>query len=618
VPPTRTPVAEGSPPSSERCRSRGGDALHLVGVFRAFFFLVATTFRNRLFQRIRRLRHPRYLAGLAFGLFYLWAVFLRSYPTGLPARANGQPIHFADLPVRVVSLGLLVFVARWWLFETGTPVLAFAPAEVQFLFPAPLRRRDLLSYKLVTAQIQLLVSALVISIVTLRIDPGMPAGLRMIGAWVFLVTLYLHHLGASLVRVGVAQTTPSRRRPFVAAVIAGAVAVVMVIGLLTAWPRQMDSAGLNGLFDALGVVLKSPLVGAVLLPFRIALAPLFATSPGTWARALVFAIPLLAVHYVWVLRIDVPFEEAAAEASAALADRIRAMRRRLMSGAPLQSKPSQPGHPRRAWFRLRSTGQPAVAIIWKNTIALQRGGWRTVWVTGAFIVAVAAIVMAGQRSMTGSPALALAAGLASLAWMLAFLGPVAFQNDLRRDVAHLALLRTYPVSGVRIVAASIASTVLPLAITQLSLVAIACLICPPVIEHRTIAASARASVFVISAIVLPALDTTSATIGNAMALLFPTARALGVAVGGAGTEGVGMILLSRIASLIGAMLAFVMPTGVAVLASWVARHFVAPPPATLFAIIAFALAYTGQLSLMMRLTGRVFDRTDAVTVSAVD
>lgn len=587
-------------------------------MFRAFFFLVATTFRNRLFQRIRRLRHPRYLAGLAFGLFYIWAVFLRSYPAGLPSHASGQPVQFGDLPIRVVSLGLLVFVGRWWLFETGTPVLAFAPAEVQFLFAAPLRRRDLLLYKLLTAQIQLLVSALVISVVTIRIDPEMPAGLRMAGAWVFLVTLYLHHLGASLVRVGVGQTSPSRKRPVFAAVVAGAVAVVMVIGLVTAWPARTDSAGVGGIFDALGTVLRSPLVGAVLLPFRIALAPLFATSPEAWSRALVFAVPLLAVHYIWVLRIDVPFEEAAADASAALADRIRLMRRRLMSGAPLQTKPGQPGHPRRAWFRLRSTGQPAVAIIWKNTIALQRGGWRTVWMTAAFIVAVATIVMAGQRSMTGSPALALAAGLASLAWMLAFLGPVAFQNDLRRDVAYLALLRTYPLSGVRIVAASIASTVLPLAITQLSLVVIACLVCPPEIEHRPILASARASVFVISAIVLPALDATSATIGNAMALLFPTARALGTAVGGAGAEGVGQILLTRIASLIGAMLAFVMPTGVAVLASWVARHFVPAAPATLFAIVAFALGYAGQLSLMMRFTGRVFERTDAVTVSAVD
>ena len=103
-----------------------------------------------------------------------------------------------------------------------------------------------------------------------------------------------------------------------------------------------------------------------------------------------------------------------------------------------------------------------------------------------------------------------------------------------------------------------------------------------------------------------------------MALLFPPARALGAAVGGAGADGIGQILLSRIASLIGSMLAFVMPTGVAVLANWVARHFVAAPPATLFSIVAFALAYTGQLSLMMRMTGRVFERTDAVTVSAVD
>ena len=96
-------------------------------MFRAFLFLIGTTFRNRLFQRIRRLRHPRYLIGLAFGLFYVWAFFLRPYAAVAPPHGAGVPPH-GGLAIRIVSLGLLIFVARWWLFEQQSPVLAFAPA----------------------------------------------------------------------------------------------------------------------------------------------------------------------------------------------------------------------------------------------------------------------------------------------------------------------------------------------------------------------------------------------------------------------------------------------------------------------------------------------------------
>ena len=294
------------------------------------------------------------------------------------------------------------------------------------------------------------------------------------------------------------------------------------------------------------------------------------------------------------------------------------MRQRMMGGFEIASSPGQAGRHRRAWFTLRSTGEPAIAILWKNTVALQRRGWRTVWTSGLLIFGCTAVVMGNPHSGRGSNALALATALGFLAWMLAFFRPVAFQNDLRRDVAYLALLRTYPLSGVRVMAASVASAVLPLVLAQLALVAAACVICPSEVTGQMITARTRVAVFVVSAFALPILDTTSATIGNVIALLFPGARALGTAVGGAGTEGAGQFLLSRIASIIGALLAFVAPTGVGVLANGVGRQLVAPAPAMLGAVAAFVVAYVAQLSLLMRFAGRVFERTDAVSVSAVD
>jgi ABC-2 type transport system permease protein len=592
--------------------------VHLVAVFGTFVFLVWTTFRNRLYQRIRRLRHPRYLLGTLAVVLYIGAFFLVPYHNTVPAHGTNTSMPAGDLPIRIVSVGLLLFVARWWLFEKDPVVLAFAPAEVQYLFPAPLRRRDLLSYKLVTAQIQLFVSALVISLVAVRLDRSMPAGLRLIAAWVFLVTLYLHHLGASLIRVGVMQATPGRRRPLLAAAVAAIVGVILVIGVVTAWPPNLDSASLRGVLDASGTVLRSPLVGAVLWPFRVALAPLFASSPSTWAHALLLAIPLLAVHYVWVLRIDVRFEEAAAEASATLANRIRAMRQRMTGGPAIETTPGQAGRRRHAWFSLRSTGEPAIAIVWKNMVALQRRGWRTVWTSGLLVFGCVVFLLASPHSAKASNAVALAPALAFLAWMLAFFRPAAFQNDLSGDVAYLALLRTYPLSGVRIMAASIASAVIPLVLVQLTLVAAACVICPSELPGLTMTVPARVAVFVASAIALPPLDTTSATIGNAIALLFPGARGLGTRVGGAGAPGAGQYLVSRLAAILAAILAFVAPTGVGVLANLLGRQFASPPAAMLGAAAAFILAYLAQLSILIRWAGRVFDRTDAVSVSAVD
>jgi hypothetical protein len=294
------------------------------------------------------------------------------------------------------------------------------------------------------------------------------------------------------------------------------------------------------------------------------------------------------------------------------------MRQRLMGGPAIMSNPTQASRRRRAWFRLRSTGEPAIAIVWKNIIALQRRGWRTVWTSGLLIFGCAAVVMTNHRSASSSNALALATALGFLAWMLAFFRPVAFQNDLRQDVAYLALLRTYPLSGVRIMAASIASAVLPLVLAQLALVAAACLICPSQVTGQDVTARDRVAVFMVSAVALPPLDTTSATISNAIALLFPGARALGTPVGGAGAEGAGQFLLSRIAAIIGALLAFIAPTGVGVLANVLGRQIAPPAAAMLGGVAAFILAYLAQLSLLIRWSGRVFERTDAVSVSAVD
>jgi hypothetical protein len=59
---------------------------------------------------------------------------------------------------------LLLSAARWWLFGADRGTLAFAPAEVQFLFPAPVSRRALVHAKLVRTQLAILLNTLILSL----------------------------------------------------------------------------------------------------------------------------------------------------------------------------------------------------------------------------------------------------------------------------------------------------------------------------------------------------------------------------------------------------------------------------------------------------------------------
>ena len=46
------------------------------------------------------------------------------------------------------TCALALFTAKWWLLGSTNSALAFTPAEVQLLFPAPIRRRTLVLYKI--------------------------------------------------------------------------------------------------------------------------------------------------------------------------------------------------------------------------------------------------------------------------------------------------------------------------------------------------------------------------------------------------------------------------------------------------------------------------------------
>ena len=65
----------------------------------------------------------------------------------------------------LTAFGFALLVAKWWLVGSSNSALAFSNAELQFLFPAPMSRRQLVLYKVWRLQIGLLASAFFIAVI---------------------------------------------------------------------------------------------------------------------------------------------------------------------------------------------------------------------------------------------------------------------------------------------------------------------------------------------------------------------------------------------------------------------------------------------------------------------
>ncbi len=210
----------------------------------AFFYLTWRSLRNRAARQLRRSRNPRYALALAIGAAYFYYIFWRN-----PRQVHGEILPLLNDAGHLVAVaGLLAGAVGMWLFGGDSTALAFTQAEASILFPAPVSRRQLVLYKIVRGQLPLLFNTL---IWVLLLDAGrsdLPAWARFAGVWLLFATIFLHRLGASLVRTAWAEhgAAGARRNALsiaAFAAITGAVAVSLfrhgaALQAATAWSTR--------------------------------------------------------------------------------------------------------------------------------------------------------------------------------------------------------------------------------------------------------------------------------------------------------------------------------------------------------------------------------------------
>ena len=563
---------------------------------RIFAFLILTSFRNRLVSMARRVKKPRYAIGMILGLAYVYFFFL-SPMAGGPGGIRTSLLQ--NEVVQTIAPALLVLLlATTWFGGATLNALTFTQAEVSMLFPAPVSRRGLILYKLGTAQLPILLNAVILAFVFGRGPAAIPKWLAVVSLWVTFSTLHLHRLGAALTHASTLEHGRAGFKRNWFAQVVTLVIVATVIGMVFVAPFEARSGGgsPSSLIQQVVGPLQRPVVQMVLYPFSIILAPAFSTSLGEWAQAMVPALLLMALHVFWVLRTQAAFEEAAVEASARRQQVVDAWRNRGTVARPRKVKGEG------LVLGLKPVGHPAIAIVWKNTLCFFRTV-RPMQMMASMMMPAIVGAYFGFKNNAGATAIA---GIAAMfAFVLLLAGGASIRNDLRADMLNLTQLKAIPLRGREIVLAEIVSSALPLAIMQLLLLDIATVSLQ--MGKDAIDQSVATSIAISLPFAVAALNLVGSTLRNGSAVLFPSWIRLG-AEGAGGFEIIGQQMLTMLAMLLSFMVLMIVPAAVTLFIVMYVQP--AAAVAIVFSVLVGALALAAECYGLIAWLGRAFERTE--------
>jgi len=424
----------------------------------AALFLTTRMFKNRVVRALARLRQPRYAAGAVVIVAYFWMVFFRRHAQVRVAGIDyGGHIDIILLVLSIVSLVILIGI---WALPGDSPGLVFSEAEIQFLFAAPLSRRQLLAYKTIRSQARGIVSAIIFSLFVFR-------GGNAFGIWLVFAAFDHYARFAAFARARLRLAGIGWGARMVAC--AGALAALWAIAsrqiaalsamIVSALQHQAGPALLQGV---IGIAWKPPL-GTILAFPRLIVTSIYAAAPSLKVESWLVLIAASIALFFLTTALDVSFEDASIVASQRALVR-RARRRGSRSGTASGAMNHFPPP-----FKLAPTGRPEVAVVWKNLIgALRMSSFPIFLFIGPLALAALASIFHAHAEL----ALIMAAfGFAS-AGLLTFTGPQALRSDLRLDILRLDLIKTYPMTAEALLAAELAAPLLLISCAELLLLGV--------------------------------------------------------------------------------------------------------------------------------------------------
>jgi putative ABC exporter len=570
-------------------------------VIAASLYITVCSARNRLRLRLRRLREPRYLLGGIVGVAYFYfSFFVRA--RGRASAAGRRGGYTAVMPAALAAvvaagpvlggLALLLITIASWMLPGTSGLLSFSEAEVQFLFPAPVPRRQLLVHRILRSQLGLLLTSLIVAVAT----PSVAGYARVrlsIAAWVLLTTAKISFAGITMARGRLTSASGrARRAAWMPVAMLTAAAVIVAVSLSQAF-AAIRPGGLLDLLRVVRVAGEHGLAGVVLWPFVTIVRPLFAASPLPYLTAQLSAAVILVLCGVWVLRSDEAFQDAAAASTERRVSESREQRYRVGSSG----------------WTLAPAGRLDAVFAWKAAMQTFRFVDPRVFARGAAILAALALA---------AVSLGRAGGLAGIVGIFATVGtlaailflPQVVRIDMRQDLQHLETLKTWPIPPAAVVRGEL---LWPGAIIAAGawLFEAAALTMSSTVFTR-VPLPWRLSAGVAIAIVAPALIFAQLIIHNGVALMFPAWIPLGSErPRGLDAMGQRLIMLAGTWFLLGVM---TLPGAIAGAIVWFAASRVAGAAAVIPGAIVCALAITIEVLLATEVLAPLYERIDITSV----
>jgi hypothetical protein len=411
--------------------------------------------KGQTVRSIRLLRQPKYLVGFVVGVGWMGLWVLRPLLRSKIAlgSAPGNPFGADLLPIfrQLAALAVTFALPIPWLFPWGKLGLPFREAELTMLLQAPLTRRQVIQYGLLKSELGVLISGFVLPLV---VGLGGPSARLLMGCGTWLLFEFWHLNGKW-------RALFLLRQREIPAGLARARRILLTAGLLgfyatLIWAlkpfvmqtfRALDGANFQQVTATLRTMTWPPLLKALLAPAWTLTSPTFAGGVAAFAAAAPAVLIAILAQREIVLRSKARFEESSLERATKQEERKSPTRRfaRISSRARTRRP-----------FELDGPGPPEVAVVWKNAMRVSRTRWLH---AGYFAVALLIVIpvlpaifpfhkMAyGVLLMFGLTAMIIQPLMTGMSW----------NNDLRTELAHIELVRTWPVSAHRLVLAEVLS-----------------------------------------------------------------------------------------------------------------------------------------------------------------
>lgn len=411
-------------------------------------YLLHREWRGRARLALRRLTSWKGLAvALAFAAFLL--LFAASVEE-LPARLGATGSVGASALPGAAPYALLLFALIAAFSGRG---LYFRPAEVELLFPAPLPRRQLLLYNVLTHASFTALSALWLWVLlVLRGGDWISGG---IGALLALWFVQVFAQFGAVLGTALRTRLGARLRNL-------AIAGALGTPLLAAGLEAQANAG-RGVPELLRAVAANPVVAVptwLTRPFVEVFLADDSLALGGWTA---LAIAILVALVVGMCALDVPYQEAALERSR----RARQRRARLRQGRMFATAAGNARRTLPRFPRLRGAGP----IARRQCLDLLRNPRQAVLAVAVVALLAATppllLVLGGAPAERADASAAAARTAIGLLLVMSLVMTQYFSFDFRRDLDRMPLLKSLPISPLALAAGQLLPAAVFPALVQL-------------------------------------------------------------------------------------------------------------------------------------------------------